>query len=202
MWARVLREAGGRVREKVFLRDMAITSIDPLDGRHIEIVATGLPVARGIPIAVDATIVSPLHADGSAWAGTADTPEQSFGRAQRSKHQTYPELVDNPVVKLLVVAAEVGGRLNRESRDLLKTLATFRAQSEPRVLQNQAARIWEQRWLILLGVGVQDALAATLVDEGSRFLGGAPALEPLSVEVWLNGLRSYGVLPTGGLSPI
>ena len=158
----------------------------------------GLPVAHGIPIAVDATIVSPLHADGSAWAGAANTPGQSFGRAQRSKYQTYPELVDNPVVKLMVVAAEVGGRLNRESRDLLKTLANFRAQSEPRVLQNQAARIWEQRWLILLGVAIQDALAATLVDEGSRFLNGVASIEPLSVDVWLDGLRSYGTLPTGG----
>jgi hypothetical protein len=80
----------------------------------------------------------------------------------------------------------------------LKTLATFRAQSEPRVLQNQAARIWEQRWLILLGVAVQDALAATLVDEGSRFLNGVASIDPLSVDVWLDGLRSYGTLPTGG----
>lgn len=158
---------------------MAIRSIDPLDGRHIEIVATGLLVAHGIPIAVDATIVLPLHADGSAWTGVADTPGQSFGRAQRSKHQIYPELVDSLVVKLLVFAAEVGGRLNRESRGLLKTLATFRAWSEPRVLQNQAARIWEQRWLILLGVAVQDALAATLVDEGSRFFNGVILLSSL-----------------------
>ena len=198
MWARVVREAGGRVREKVFLRDTAITSIDPSDGRHIEIVATGLPVAHGVPIAIDATIVSPLHADGSPWAGAATTPGQSFGRAIRSKHTTYPELVDSPVLKLFVVASEIGGRMNRESRDLLKSMAAFRAQSEPRVLQSQAARIWEQRWLVLLGVAVQDAVAATLVDEGSRFLSGSPAPEPLSVDVWLDGLRSYGTLPIGG----
>ena len=127
MWARILREAGSRVREKVFLRDTAITSIDPSDGRHIEIVATGLPVAHGVPIAVDATIVSPLHADGTPWAGAADTPGQSFGRAILSKHSTYPELIDSPVLKLFVVAFEIERRLNRESRDLLKLMATFRA---------------------------------------------------------------------------
>ena len=50
----------GTLRENVFLRDNAITNIDPLDGKHIEIVAMGLPVAHGIPITVDATIVSPF----------------------------------------------------------------------------------------------------------------------------------------------
>ena len=118
MWARVLREAGGKVREKVFLRDTSIPGIDPSDGRHIEIVATNLPVAHGIPIAVDATIVSPLHADGSIWAGAATTPGQSFGRALRDKYRTYPELVDSPLLKLIVVAAEVGGRMNKQSREL------------------------------------------------------------------------------------
>ena len=106
------------------------------------------------------------------------------------------------MLKLVVAAAEVGGRLNRESRELLKSMAAFRAQSEPRVLRRQAARIWEQRWLILLGVAVQDAVAATLVSEGSQFLSGAPAPTPLSVDVWLDGLRSYGTLPNGGESPM
>ena len=123
MWARVLREAGGRVREKVFLRDTAVTSIDPSDGRHIEIVATGLPVAHGIPIAVDATIVSPLHADGMPWVGASTIPGKSVDRAIRSKHQTYLELVDSTVLKLVVVAAEVGGRLNGESRELLRSIS-------------------------------------------------------------------------------
>ena len=50
-----------------------------------------------------------------------------------------------------------------------------------------------------MGVAVQDALAATLADEGSRFLNGVASIEPLSVDVWLEGLRSYGTLPTGGV---
>ena len=99
--------------------------------------------------------------------------------------------MDSPILKLVVVAAEIGGRLNRESRDLLKTLSLFRAQSEPRALQNQVARVWEQRWLTLIGVSIQDAVAATLIDEGSKFLDGAPVQEPLSVDVWLDGLRSF-----------
>ena len=65
MWARVLREAGARVREHFYLRNAGMGTISPQDGRHIEIVATGLPLFRGVPLAVDATLVSPLHVDGS-----------------------------------------------------------------------------------------------------------------------------------------
>ena len=51
-------------------------------------------------------------------------------------------------------------------------------------------------------MAIQDALAATLVDDGSRFLSGTPAPTPLSVDVWLDGLRSYGMLPSGELVSI
>ena len=86
-----------------------------------------MPVAHGIPIAVDATTVSPLHVDGTIWIGAANNPWQSFGRAVRSKHETYPDLIDSPLLKLVVVATEVGGRMNRESRSLLKTIVAFLA---------------------------------------------------------------------------
>ena len=109
IWARILREAGGRVREKVFLRDTSVPNIDPSDGRHIEVVATGLLVARGIPIAVDATIISPLHADGSPWPKVATHPGASFARVVVSKHITYLELVESSVLKLVVVASETRG---------------------------------------------------------------------------------------------
>ena len=66
-WARILRESGERMREKVFLADAGLGGIDPSDGRHIEIVVAGLELARGVPLAVDVTLVSPLHADGTPW---------------------------------------------------------------------------------------------------------------------------------------
>ena len=39
------------------------------DRREIELVATGLRWHQGVPLACDATLVSPLHADGTPWAG-------------------------------------------------------------------------------------------------------------------------------------
>ena len=119
VWARILRGAGGRVRERVLLRDTAVANIDPSDGRHIEIVVTGLPFAHGIPIAVDCTVVSPLHADGSPWPNAETRLGASFARAIASKHTTYPELVASNVLRLLVAASEVGGRLNSAGRQLL-----------------------------------------------------------------------------------
>ena len=60
-WARVFREAGARVRENVFLRDTQLPGIAADDGRRLEITATGLPLHRGVPLGVDASVVSPLH---------------------------------------------------------------------------------------------------------------------------------------------
>ena len=38
----------------------------------------------------------------------------------------------------------------------------------------------------------QDAIAATLVDDGSRFSGGHGSIEPLSTDVWLDGSGGVG----------
>ena len=63
-WARILREAGARVKENFAIRDAGIADIDPRDGRRVEVVASGLPVEHGVPVAVDATLISPLRGDG------------------------------------------------------------------------------------------------------------------------------------------
>ena len=112
LWVRVLREAGGRVRENVLLRDSGILNIDPSDGRKIEIVVTGLPLAHGIPLAIDATLVSPLHANGLPHRDADVTPGSSLIRAERLKEATYPELVSSSLLRLETVACEVGGRFS------------------------------------------------------------------------------------------
>ena len=78
-----MREAGAEVREHVFLRDTALDNIDPSDGRRIEVVASGLPIARGIPIAIDATLVSPLRADGRPQPRTQPLAQAPRSAAQR-----------------------------------------------------------------------------------------------------------------------
>ena len=45
--ARVCREAGGRVRVNVFVRDMDPHDFNRLDGRRLEVVVDGLPLWNG-----------------------------------------------------------------------------------------------------------------------------------------------------------
>ena len=185
-WIRMLRESGARVRENVLLRDTALPHIDPSDGRKIEIVVTGLPIAHGVPVAVDATLVSPLHADGSPFLHCDRRPGASFSRAERSKRETYPELVDSSLLRLLTVASETGGRLNKTGVKLLSDAADARARGEPPVLRRTAARAWRTRWITMISVSVQDALAATLVDHGIGQLDAADGPAPGPVATWLD----------------
>ena len=88
--ARICREAGGRVAVNVMVRDMDIAAPDPRDGRRLEIVVDGLPLFGGAQFAVDTTLVSALHCDGSATAGARDNDGAALVRARRRKERTYP----------------------------------------------------------------------------------------------------------------
>ena len=158
--------------------------------RRIEVVVIGLPLTHGMRLAVDATMISPLHADGTPWAGAARRPGASFTGARRSKLRAYPEFKGSNTLSLVVAATEVGGRLNQEALDLLEAAAEMRGREEPRVLHGQAARMWRARWAAMLAVAAQDALAATLVHEGHATLDAPSGGPPTSVDVWPDGARS------------
>ena len=157
------------------------------DGRRIEVLATGLPLYRGVPLAVDATLVSALHADGQPWAGAAERDGVAIQRGERAKRTTYPELVGSSVVRLVTLACEAGGRWSDECRSVLRDLAAFRARSAPPMLQRAARSAWLLRWSALLSVAQQDALAATLVDDVPVELDGTDGEPPTEVGVWLDG---------------
>lgn len=91
-WARELRESGARVMEHVLLSDMGMQSVDPGNGRHVDIVANGLPLGGGVPMVVDATLVSPLRADGTPHERAEMEHGMSLRRAGTRKMATYPEL--------------------------------------------------------------------------------------------------------------
>ena len=132
--------------------------MDPEDGRNIEIVATGLPIHQGIPLAVDATMVSPLRTDGAPHPHADQRPGVALGRGRRYKESVYPELVECSRLRLVTAAVETGGRISREALHLLSELASFRARSEPPALRGQVARAWRVRWTVMLSVACQDAL--------------------------------------------
>ena len=187
MWVRILREARARVRENVSLHEAGVP-VDPADGRNIEIVATGLPIHQGIPVAIDATMVSPLHTDGTPHPHADERPGVALGRGRRCKEATYPELMSSSRLRLLTAGVETGGRLSQEALDLLEQLAAHRASSEPQALRGSIARAWRTRWTIMLSVTCQDSLAATLVDDGVNFLDAVSTGSPSSIEVWLEDM--------------
>ena len=70
--ARICREAGGRVTTNAYVRDLDLNEPHGGDGRRLEIVVDGLPLFGGAQLAVDTTLVSTLHGDGSARRRAAD----------------------------------------------------------------------------------------------------------------------------------
>ena len=84
------------------------------DSRRLEILAEGLPLHGGVQLAIDTTLVSTLHCDGSAVAAPLRLTVL-FAEARRRKERT-PELVGpRRRARLVVLAGEVAGRWSDET---------------------------------------------------------------------------------------
>ena len=104
-----------------------------------EILAEGLPLHGGVQLAIDTTLVSTLHCDGSARLGAAQIDGAVFAEARRHKERTYPELVGLPRrTRVVVLAGEVAGRWSDETCGFLSLLAKTKARGEPRLLRRRA----------------------------------------------------------------
>ena len=165
--------------ENQFLREMGLeTAVHRTDERRVELVVKGLPLFHGVPLALDATVVSPLRADGTARPHADTTEGVALEHAEDLKARTYPELVHSARVRMVVLACEVGGRWSEASLRFVRGLAAYRARSAPRALRRSVEQAWQARWWGILAVAVQDALCSTLVDDAPRFLHGRPPHDP------------------------
>ena len=191
VWARIFREGGGRVLENVFLRDMGVPGIAPDDGRRLEIVVTGLPLYGGVPLAEDATMVSPLHGDGTPWPRANESSGTAIRRGEHDKTITYPELVDSPIARLTTLACEVGGRWSPACQDIVSQLARARARSVAQHMQTAYRCALEVRWWSMLSCVQQDALAATLHDDSVLLLDGHDGEAPPAAEVIVDMGHGY-----------
>ena len=59
----------------------------------------------------------------------------------------------------MTAGCETGGRLATEAVELVEAAACARARTSPALLRPAAARAWRYRWLPMLSVVTQDALA-------------------------------------------
>ena len=189
--ARICREAGGRVVFNAMLRDFDLGAPNRLDSRRVEILADGLPLFGGAQLAVDTTLVSALHCDGSAHSHAANVDGAVLLAARRRKERTYPELVTPRArARLVVLAGEVGGRWSEETRRFLSLLAKAKARSEPHILRKRVEQAWRLRWGGILACAAARAFAASLLD--LRLAGGVDGDVPASHEV-VNELRHAGL---------
>ena len=182
-WARVFREAGARVQTNVFLRDTNLQHVAADDGRHLEIVATGLPLYRGAPLGVDCTMTAPLHADGTPWVHAATTDGVAIARGEDNKKRTYPDLVNNGRLRLTTLACETGGRWSSTCAYVVRQLARAKARQAPEERRTRVAAAWASRWWNLLAIAGRNALATTLVDDTPGLLDGVDGDEPLWTDV-------------------
>jgi hypothetical protein len=174
--ARICREAGGRVRTNMNL------PCPPPDARAIEVLISGVPLWHGAQIAIDATLVSPIHRNGEPRPRAASEPGVTLNQAARRKRtQTYPEFQSSTRCRLAVFGLEVGGRWSPEAVHLVRHLARARARTEPTWARSTAAAAWALRWAALASIAAMRALAASLLDfpaHGEDAMDGPPPPPP------------------------
>ena len=189
VWRKVFCEAGARVVPQHMLRDLD-TSVQAEDGRRIDVVAFDLPLHGGVPLCGDATMVSPLHADGTARRGAQDTDGLRLRAARKRKATQYPELVRGDGGRLVLLGCEVGGRWAPETLRLLRQLARHRAKQAPALLRKSAQHAWHRRWLCIISIAAQSALAASLAEPTALWRAGQQGNEPAEAEVLCAGLAA------------
>ena len=157
--ARVCYEAGARVATNVALRDLNL-GVPVSDGRRLEVVANCLPAFGGIQVAVDVTLVSPLRRDGSSRPRADSEPGLALREAtERKRRATYPEFQGARRCRLIVFAAEVGGRWG-EAEAFLQKLACGRALASPAEQRGAVAAAYARRWGQMLAIAAQTASAS------------------------------------------
>ena len=181
--ARICREAKGRVRTNVFLRDMDLAVPGVVDGRRLEVVVDGLPLRGGSQLAVDTTMVCTLHEVGTPRRHAAERDGVALQAAKRRKVATYPELVGpHSRAKLVVLAVEVGGRWSGETRGgFLSQLARARARAEIPLMRRRTEQAWRLRWGAIFACAAAKAVASSLLNMLDSH--GGDGKTPLSHEV-------------------
>ena len=194
VWVQVLREAGGTTRPGLMLRDSNLPFIDPADQRRLDAYATGLGVFGGLPLFLDATLVSPLTRDSQPIMYNRQSSAEHGGvaleRAQHRKDTTYPELVDSPFCSFVCVASEIGGRWNPSVCTLLHALAKARTRSVARPLRRSVQYGYLLRWQRFVSVHAQRVAAQFLQDTpspGPAASGEAPFLADVLAEARFEG---------------
>ena len=124
---------------------------------------TGLSVARGRPLFVDATCLSPIIGTGFARSGCTTQNGALLDRAVRDNLLTYHEVEESGLGKLYSLGAEVFGRWCTDAVALVPQLLHERCRGLPQSVRVSLQAGLSRRWWGLLGVAVQRQVARAIL---------------------------------------
>ena len=111
----------------------------------------------------DVTLRSPLHGNGEACPAASRINGAVLSLAESQKAKKYKEAVDSDLVHFVTLGFETGGRWNDAALDLIEMLAHHRARDVPQLLRKSVQLAWKDRWCSMVGMAVQDAIAASIL---------------------------------------
>ena len=162
--AQICREGGARVSTNVMVRDLDIAQGNS-DSHRLEVIAEGLSLFGGVQLALDATLVSAHHGDGTPLRKADTTNGVALRHARKRKEDRYPELCGTGGrARMVVIAGEVGGRWSGETQTFVQCLAQHKAKSAPKILQASAQVACYRRWSSLLSCLAAKAFATSLLE--------------------------------------
>ena len=121
-----------------------------LGGRRVEVIADGLLLWHGAQLAIDTTLMSPLHGDGTARRGAANASGVALQAARRVKEATCPELSGEAGRARLMVSGGI---------NFLEA-----PQAAPLILQGRVQAAYLRRWSSLLACSLARAFAVSLLE--------------------------------------
>ena len=105
-----------------------------MDTRRVDLI--GLPLYGGIPVCCgDASLVTPIHGDGTLWARAPTHDGVGIERARKIYEDRYLELPSGDRGRLVVLGTETGGRWAPEALTILRNLAEAKSRSSPELLR-------------------------------------------------------------------
>ena len=124
---------------------------------------------------------------GEARPGTATRDAGTIDAAVARKRRKYADVHTSAQACLLVLGCEVYGRWCEDAVRIVREMAALKAREAPPLLRGCAKHAWSNRWWSIVGVGVQRAIAESLLRHGGVDLQDqAPtAVEPPLTEVLL-----------------
>ena len=164
-WRQVFQEAGGHVPDRNVERLLRATHVpvDPSDNRRLDLVVTGLSVARGLPLFCDATCVSPITGAGAARSGCTMIDGSVLAAARRDNQRTYREVTETGLGHLCCLGSETYGRWGSDALDVVTRMVAERCRGLPSSVRLGLQVALSRRWWGILSVAVQREVARAIL---------------------------------------